>query len=217
VKAATCLLLNRLLWHNLVVRKPILILFIAFWLCVVSFGTYYLMVYSNTPGELAHPSVQWPNESALVRKKDMPTLLLFGHPECPCTVATIGELDSLMAKVNGRLHVNVLFVIPKEERENWTDSSLERQARAVPGTTVLIDTDGSEAARFDAKTSGQVLLYDESGTLQFSGGLTSARGHAGDNLGKSVVINFVNERKLIARTTPVFGCALFEPAERKVK
>jgi len=174
------------------------------------------MVYSNTPGELAHPSSQWPKESKLVRKNDLPTLLLFGHPECPCTVATVSELDSLMAKVNGRLHVFVLFVIPKEEREEWIDSSLEHQARAVPGATVIIDTDGAEASLFDAKTSGQVLLYDESGTLKFSGGITSARGHSGDNLGKDVVGQFVNHKELIASTTPVFGCALYTRAQRKV-
>ena len=50
---------------------------------------------------------------------------------------------------------------------------------------MLRDDDGAEARRFGAETSGQTLLYDARGALAFSGGITGARGHAGDNAGRA--------------------------------
>ena len=35
-----------------------------------------------------------------------------------------------------------------------------------------------------SKTSGQVVVYDAKGALLFSGGITAARGHMGDNAGR---------------------------------
>ena len=82
------------------------------------------------------------------------------------------------------------------------------QAAAIPGAQVLRDAGGVEAARFQAATSGQTLLYSAEGDLLFNGGITSARGHAGDNFGKSAIISLVNGGRAEHAETPVFGCTL---------
>ena len=83
--------------------------------------------------------------------------------------------------------------------------------RADPSVTVVRDDDGREAQRFGAATSGQTFLYDSRGALEFSGGITSARGHAGDNAGRTALISLVDRLETSQRRTQVFGCPLFAP------
>ena len=58
-------------------------------------------------------------------------------------------------------------------------------------------------------TSGQTLLYDEDGRLAFSGGITGARAHAGDNLGRQSLVALLNREPAKRSATNVFGCPLF--------
>jgi hypothetical protein len=76
--------------------------------------------------------------------------------------------------------------------------------------TVLDDVDGTEARRFGALTSGQVVVYDADGRLRFSGGITPARGHAGDNAGRSAIIALLEGASSASVETPVFGCSLLD-------
>lgn len=139
---------------------------------------------------------------------------MLAHPLCPCTRASLGELSLVMAKAQGRLDAFVLFLKPEGTGKDWEQGELWRAAAAIPGVTVLRDEGGAQAERFGAVTSGQVLFYDAGGTLRFSGGITAARGHAGDNAGRAAV-----EALLGADAPPregmaghaVFGCALDDP------
>src|SRR6185436_11568509 len=74
----------------------------ALWLAAVAAGLSVLLNFENEPGLAAAtaPS-QWPAESRLKPAADRPTLLLFAHPLCSCTRATIGELALLMAQTQG--------------------------------------------------------------------------------------------------------------------
>jgi CheY-like chemotaxis protein len=56
--------------------------------------------------------------------------------------------------------------------------------------------------------SGQTLLYDEDGRLGFSGGVTGARAHPGDNAGRQSLVALLNREVAGRRGTNVFGCAL---------
>jgi hypothetical protein len=75
------------------------------------------------------------------------------------------------------------------------------------------DDGGAEASLFHAATSGQTALYDAAGNLLFSGGITRARGHAGDNAGLTAVVSLLTSGETEERGTPVFGCPLFAPTE----
>src|SRR5205823_6234038 len=85
------------------------------------------------------------------------------------------------------------FYRPQNAPSDWERTDLYRQAAAIPGVTICRDEEGAEARYFHAATSGQTLLYDEAGRLLFSGGITAARGHEGDNDGQQTLIALLND------------------------
>ena len=188
-------------------QRPLL-LATALWLVGLSVGSGVLLVYDFTPGTRANSSREWPSRSQIARSADKPTLVLFAHPKCPCTRASIGELELLMAHCQGKVDAHVAFLQPPGAGKDWLDSDLWESARAIPGVSVAADPDGVEARNFGATTSGQVFVYSRSGGLLFSGGITASRGHYGDNAGLLAVMRILHGESPAMRETPVFGCAL---------
>jgi hypothetical protein len=179
------------------------------WLFAVSTGLWILWGYENTPGVSAEPPALWPADSRIPRSHERATLVMLAHPRCPCTRATIGELASLMAHSQGRLTAYVLFLKPEGFSDDWEKTDLWQSAASIPGVTAIVDDGGAEAQRFHSATSGQTVLYDAAGRLLFSGGITSARGHSGDNAGRSAIESLVNTGAADRAETLVFGCPLF--------
>ena len=180
------------------------------WILAVGVGLGVLLRYANTPGRLAAPPGSWPRASIVQPEPRRATLLVFAHPQCPCTRATIGELAEIMAHSQGSVSAYVYFYAPRSEGSGWVRSQLWRDAAAIPGVHAVDDTDGREIRRFGASTSGQVLLYDSSGRLQFNGGITASRGHSGDNDGRDAVASLLESGNARLHTTSVFGCSLLE-------
>ena len=60
--------------------------------------------------------------------------------------------------------VHLLFVAPSTVEDSWVESGLWATASALPGVHVTRD-DGSEARRFGARVSGQVMASDRDGRL----------------------------------------------------
>jgi hypothetical protein len=192
---------------------------VALWVILVGGGMVWLTRYSLAPGRAAAAPALWPERSAARRHPGQPTLVMIAHPRCACTRASLAELSTLMARCQGRVAATVVFVRPAGTEAGWEDTDLKRTASAIPGVEVLTDAGGSEAGRFGAWTSGQVLLYDAAGRLQFHGGITAGRGHAGDNPGRAALEARLLTGAVERSTTPVFGCELFDPwrpRERKV-
>ena len=190
------------------------------WLLGAVAGLSVLWRFDNAPGLGANAPGQWPRDSALDRASGRPTLVLLAHPQCSCTRASLDELGEALARAHTRPKTYVLFLKPEGVSSGWEQTDSWRMAAALPGVTVVRDDSGREALRFGAATSGQTLLYDADGTLLFSGGITAARGHAGDNAGRSELVSLLNrEQSARARTlnseqshrdaTSVFGCPLF--------
>jgi hypothetical protein len=113
-----------------------------------------------------------------------------------------------MARCESRVTATAYFVRPANESAGWERGKLWDSAAAIPGVTVACDAGGQVAVRFKARTSGDVLLYNPAGALCFHGGITSARGHAGDNLGHSAVLDIALRGKSHVDCSPVFGCPL---------
>jgi hypothetical protein len=181
----------------------------ALWLFMISAGVGILWDYESTPGVAAAAPGRWPEDSRIKRAPDRATLVMLAHPHCPCTRASIGELSRLMTQAQGRVAAYVLFVKPPNSADGWEQTDLLTSAAAIPGVNVVRDDDGVEAARFHAATSGQTMLYDAEGKLLFSGGITGARGHAGDNVGRTAVVSILTADEAEQRETPVYGCPLF--------
>lgn len=183
-------------------------LLVILWVVLLGGGFFCLVRYSLTPGRPGTPPAQWPASSRLTRDPLRPTLVLALHPHCPCSRATATELMQIVSAAHGRLSARVLFVRPSGAPDPWAETPLWRMAKSIPEVTTILDRDGVEAARFHAYTSGQVALYDPAGSLVFSGGITGARGHVGDNQGSRAVIEYARRQALPLRQTPVYGCPL---------
>jgi hypothetical protein len=179
------------------------------WVSAAAAGLWVLWRYDNTPGEAAHAPANWPATTSLARGLDRSTLVMLAHPHCACTRASLGELAEAIARARTRPRTYVVFMTPKGFADGWERTDLWRTATSLPGATVVRDEDGTEARNFGAVTSGQTLLYDERGVLVFGGGVTGARAHAGDNLGRQSLVALLSGGPAARTGTSVFGCPLF--------
>jgi hypothetical protein len=119
-----------------------------------------------------------------------------------------------MTRLRNRATATVVFVRPNGVPAKWEETDLWYDAQQIPGANVVNDPGGKEAALFGAEASGQTMLYDANGELQFSGGVTASRGHSGDNAGRSAIVELVASGRAEQRQTPVYGCYLHHPVAR---
>jgi hypothetical protein len=173
----------------------------------VASGVRTLIRYESTPGAVGVVANSWPAVQVALAS-DRPTLVLLAHPRCPCTRASIGELARIIATSPGKVAAYVLFSKPEDAGADWEDTGLQRSAAEIPGVTVVSDPAGTEARRFGAETSGHTLLFAPDGRLLFSGGITPARGHAGDNAGADAIASILRTGTSDRAQTFVFGCSL---------
>jgi hypothetical protein len=197
---------KRLKGHALIIGA------VALWLPAVAYGLNVMWSYATTPGHPAEPPRFLPATTAIKRGEGHATLLLFAHPQCECTGATLGELAILMAQANGQVDTDVFFYRARGEDSAWARTDLWQTASAIPGVHPYEDPDAAMAKQFGVFTSGQTLLYSSDGLLLFKGGITAFRGHSGDNAGRSAVtelirgtVSPINHSPV---TTRVFGCSL---------
>ncbi|HEV8702951.1 MAG TPA: hypothetical protein VGV60_16900 [Candidatus Polarisedimenticolia bacterium] len=181
------------------------------WLLVVGAGMAGLWAYARSPGAAGSAPSTWPAGSSIHPESDRATLVMLVHPHCPCTRASIHELDRLMARTQGLFLAHVLFLLPAGVEGDWTQTDLWRTAAAIPGVEVAIDANGRESALFGAVTSGLTLLYSPYGRLLFEGGITQARGHEGDNPGADAIASLLRGDPTGQHRAPVFGCSLKNP------
>ncbi len=189
------------------------------WLGSVVAGLGWLASYANTPGAPAHAPTRWPVASVLARDTTRPTLIMLAHPRCVCTRASLTELAELMARTPHRPKAFIIFIKPGGVGQEWENTELWQLASQIPDASLVRDDAGRESDRFGAETSGQVLLYDETGRLIFAGGDTGSRGHPGDNIGRETILALLNHDPRVppsvAAATPVYGCPLFNDQDRR--
>ena len=184
---------------------------IVAWMVAVTAGFATLFRHSETPGAAGAPPARWPSASPVRLDAALPTLVLLAHPLCPCTAATIAELDRLMARCAGKVAATVLFYADPRLSPHWEQTDLWRHARRIPGVHAQADPMGEAARTFGAPTSGTVVLYAPSGRLLFHGGITASRGHEGSNAGATAILAIVTGDGAPPRTTAVYGCELRTP------
>jgi len=179
------------------------------WCLGIAAGSIILLRYSNTPSTPADPPKVWPSAAPVAASPQRSTLLLFVHPQCPCSRASLGELARIIACCKDQIDTTVLFCVPPHVPTGFERGDLWNSATHIPTIRVVVDANAAAAKRFGARTSGQALLYDRGGRLVFNGGITAFRGHSGDNDGRDAIVALLRGQKPRHRTTPVFGCALF--------
>lgn len=178
------------------------------WVTSVAAGFAAFMNYEATSGIPARSGASWPADTRLERVPGRYSLVMVAHPRCPCTRASLEALHELSLQCASRVAIDVVFWMPHEAGSDWVDTPLCRQAMAIPGARLHQDLSGVEAQRFGAATSGQVLVYDETGKCVFRGGITTARGKFGDSDGAHAIRQLINHQSIMHTQTPVFGCPL---------
>ncbi len=191
-------------------NKTLLITASAGWLVLISFGLVKLYNYEFKAGPSGHVVTHWPSESQIHLDNKPYHLIMVAHPRCPCTRATLSELESIMAQTQGKLSAYILFTKPKQFSQEWVKTDLFKNAQRIPSVYVFVDEDSQQARLFGGVTSGQTFLFDAKGELLFSGGITDSRGHEGDNAGKSAIIDVVQGRGTRLQRSLAFGCLLHD-------
>jgi hypothetical protein len=182
------------------------------WSGALATGLFVLWRYDGAPAPAGEPPARWPSRSAILQPDARPALLLFAHPQCPCTRASLDELISLMTRTRGLASVYVVFSTPADAQELWTRSASWNYAASIPDVRIFLDKDAREARRFGVLASGHVLLYGTDGALLFNGGITPARGRVGDNAGRAAIAALLTGQRPARSRTPLFGCLLPTPA-----
>jgi hypothetical protein len=185
---------------------------IIVWIAVAVAGWYGISAYSfkSDPQATADIVLRWPADSTIARLTDRPTLVFFLHPKCPCSRATVAELERLPMLVSSDElpDVCVVAAAPRSTGDLWWSSPFLSRAARLPNARLVRDLGGVETDLFGARVSGTVLLFDPAGNRLYAGGVTMARGHTGDNVGLQAVTDLLIDSDAEVSSIPPLGCAM---------
>ena len=166
-----------------------------------------LLRHDFTPGQSSGKVPErWPNGTALTKRPGLPMLVMAVHPNCPCSRASVEQLERIASQDEHPVQVVALFLDSPAREASATWKSVANN----PDIQAVVDKHGGLAERFGALTSGEALLYDAEGQLRFHGGLTPSRGHSGPGRGVEVVLALAAGQRIAFSSTPTFGCSLLE-------
>ncbi|MBL7645616.1 MAG: RedB protein [Candidatus Hydrogenedentes bacterium] len=188
-------------------RTPGKALFLL-WTLLLAAGACALSRYEFNGTMTTGVAEHWPDNSVVQLDSERPTLVMFLHPRCPCSAASITQLDRVLRRSPGRFRTWVLLVRPAGVPETWEAGANAEAALRLPETTLLIDSAGELARQFGARYSGTVQAFDTGGNRRFTGGITASRGHEGESLGGLALRDIGAGRVPDAASMPVFGCSL---------
>lgn len=207
---------------------------LAVWACGCAAGFTALMVYASKPGPIGEQAEGYVLPAEFRTGVGDPTLAMYIHPKCPCTRASVRELERLQADLHQPIQIVAFVYEPGsldgdggdgEHAESWRDTDLCRSIARMPGTKAVPDPEGWFAAQAGVTTSGTVCLYDGEGRTVFAGGITPSRAHEGDSEGGLALRRLLNEtaagpgglspaslaRAGLPTRSAVFGCAIHTP------
>src|SRR5580704_15651034 len=128
------------------VRKRSLVL-LATWGAVVVSGILFLEADAARTGDGGTPAGRWLAGSRIQLDDRRSTLLIFLHPHCPCSRASVGELAYIVDRCRDRVSVHaILLGTPFLHR--WGRSEIERDLAGLADVHVDPDRGGAEARRF---------------------------------------------------------------------
>jgi hypothetical protein len=196
-------------------------IFLLAFAVTIGTGGWALSDYSYRPGESGNAVANLnslANELELFRNEhetnlELPTLILFFHPHCPCTNSTIRNLERLSVQLSKRANIVAFGFCPKLENDSWIESPITSALKRLEAN-VVVDKDGQHCSKFGAFTSGHVLLYGHNGELLFTGGITAGRGHEGDCAATWDLLQKVDGLSTSISRWPVYGCPILRNEEQ---
>ncbi len=190
--------------------RSLLPIIVLVWASMIGSSFAAMLYYHNTPGHRNDDASVWPLNTAIKLDTNRPNLLVFVHPKCPCSSATLNELARIQTTCGSKISTHIIIYHPDEEA--WDNTRIIRQALEIPNVRIFNDSEGHLSDSFGAMTSGHTFLYAPDGRRIFSGGITMARGHEGDNLGRSSIVQYILDGKSICDSTNIYGCSILNDA-----
>ena len=181
---------------------------LTIWFAGALVGFNQLDGYANTPGLKGKNANVWPRGTILNPDLKKPTFVMFLHPHCPCSGASVHSLFDVMRENGSRAKYYVVFVRPRGVAPQWEQSETYKKCKQNAEITTIVDDGGIEAAKFGALTSGQTYIYCSKLELTFSGGITSARGMEEVGPERQLIVKALNGQNARAQHSAVFGCSL---------
>lgn len=177
------------------------------WLVLILAGTQVLTSYSNY--RVDRPQSATYDHLSLARyvKKARYSLILFLHPRCSCSRATLHELSKVLRKSTNSPRVTIVMYCPNGKPDAWIEGPNDRLARKLDPHEFVIDA-GQLFQQNGIVDSGHVLCFDRSGTIRFSGGVTGSRSHEGSNQASAALRRILNGEGESCIEFPVFGCSI---------
>jgi hypothetical protein len=166
-----------------------------------------LFAHAFLPSETRKTRRHWPAGSTLKRSAGRSHVVIFAHPGCPCTQATLTNLAELSERLSGRFDLSVVFVTRGLDPRFVARAPVVHAAQQLR-TALVTQDDGRAAQSFGASVSGEVFAFDARGRSVFHGGLTAARGHVGDSDGLRQLEQALTGSSGSVVEAPVFGCRL---------
>lgn len=186
------------------------------WLLGIAFGMNLMMTHETDAGPRAQPhTIIEPSALSTIQSfHSKPySLVMFAHPHCVCTKASLAELRWLAEQCSERAQIITVFVKPEGAPDDWLNADNCQLAKSISEATMQIDEHATLARTFGAMTSGHVFLINREGEILFSGGITQARGVEGESDGRRAIYTLTTENNLQVSETPiqtnVFGCLLY--------
>lgn len=193
--------LNRKLFITRVFLPAAAIAIVLCWWSLFRFGA--------TPGAQSQAPDRLPS-SAPFHAGSAPLLLVFVHPGCSCTHATLEELDETVAGYSKPLQVALVVYHSGAMEKAGLMQGFTPQHWLHRDFHVVMDEKGSLSRLFGAETSGEVVLYGRNGQLLFQGGVTPERAHVGASKGRDALEQALYRENRQSGMTRVFGCPIFQ-------
>lgn len=180
---------------------------VGVWLGILWLGFWQVHAYSSRAGASGAAPPQIASGTLAPLAHAGPRLVVFAHPHCPCTRASLTELATILELSQQAVAAEVHFVRPPGVPAGWERTATWKAAAKLPGVRVFGDEAGVLAERLGAATSGHAVLYDAAGKLLFQGGLTRARGQTGDSPARRTILRLLAGEAAPAQAQ-VYGCPL---------
>lgn len=190
---------------------------VIFWLLGTAYGFSFLLEHDFQSNDLPKTTaVNWSevlgDQSELSKQFSQHplTIVVAVHPKCPCTKATLQELQERTKFANVSVKTMVLAYTPASEKENpeWTKTPTLDLLQELPGASIVRDIDAGIAIRLRLEVSGAVLVTDQSGKTWLQGGITASRSCRGNCPGSIALEQILAGRLTRPVFSPVFGCRI---------
>ena len=84
---------------------------LATWAAVIVAGCLILEAYAASPGARGRALSVWPPYCEMALDGRQPTLLIFLHPDCPCSSASVDELKEIVGRCGDRVRTHAVVLL----------------------------------------------------------------------------------------------------------